>query len=247
MDLAVDVDKARAFVLAQGTARDAARLAGLFGRTQPEREVVKELERLQNPDGGFPLRQQPGGPSSVDATCCVLAQLRDLPPLAGSPMAARAVAFLRRSQAVDGSWTEAGAYLTARAAYTLVVMEPTHIDPIVRAAKWLRASGPDLQAHSPALYLAAAVWRRVLGPDASEPSSAYEGLAGRELSATELAGWLTTFVELGLDARWLPLVLRLLERLAALQQPDGSWPADEGGAVEATLQALRVFRGFAVA
>jgi len=225
---------------------------------------VEELERLQNPDGGFPLMDRPGGPSSVDATCYILSQLRDLPPLAGSPMASRAVAFLRRSQGVDGSWEEspeaaaasppwaqaadprARAYLTAVAAYTLQVMDPAHADPIARASDWLRAAlagGPE-RAYSQTLFLAAAVWGRHLEPGAPERDRAYDLLERRELAAPELAWWLTTFVELGLEARYLALVLRQLRRLAGMQREDGGWPAEEGLAVESTLTALRVFRGF---
>lgn len=290
-----NVARARAFVLAHGSAVDVARLEGLLGRTEPERGVVRELEGLQNPDGGFPggqesggpssAGQQPGdlssaeqqpdglgavgpqsaGPSSIAATCEVLAQLRDIPPLAGSPMASRAVAFLRRSQGVDGSWSEPGAepaYLTARAAYALAVMEPDHPDPIRRAGKWLHralaggaegtsADGGECAAAdgaesvaSPTLFLAAAVWGHT--GEAGAQDSVHALLERRELTAPELAGWLTTFAELGLAARHMALALRLLERLAGMQQPDGSWPGGEGSSVEATLAALRVFRGLGV-
>jgi len=306
----VDVAGARAFVLAHGSAVDVARLEGIFGRTEPDRRVVKLLEGLQNPDGGFPITAVaggleaekdsitvpdapraarddatvPGGPatagktgasgeSSVAATCLVLAQLRDIPPLAGSPMASRAVAFLRRSQAVDGSWSEAVAgpgsevqdwpgrvNLAAGAAYVLAVMEPDHPDPIVRSAKWLRRTladeGEHISAdragrtspdrpdgiHGRTLSLAAAVWGHT--GDRSSQDGAYRHLERLDLAAPDLAGWLTTFVELGVSARHLGMVLRQLDRLAAMQQADGSWPGGDGSAVEATLTALRVFRGF---
>ncbi len=271
----IDVARARAFVVAHGNAVDAARLEGILGRHQPDRAVVRALEGLQNPDGGFPASvltwgggEEPGaGESSVAATCTVLAWLRDIPPLAGSPMAGRAVSFLRRSQQVDGSWLEADrpgipsaeahpaaqARLTALAAYTLQVMEPDHPDPIARGVKWLRAAlagGPD-RACSRTLILAAAL--RGLPPD-----GALALLKGRTLSAGDLALWLTTYAELELPAHRLPLAVELLERLAGMQQPDGGWPAVEGGSpggeaggsaggdrrAEATLGALRAFRGF---
>lgn len=304
----VDVARARAFVLAHGGAVDVARMEGILGRTEPDRAVVRALERLQNSDGGFPVAAvargagaalgttaagghhegqdtiasggragargaADSGASSIAVTCQVLAHLRDIPPLAGSPMASRAVAFLRRSQSVDGSWSAAQegvdpALLTASAAYTLAVLEPDHPDPIVRAARWLRRTladgagdtraegtehsregGPGRVAalgsgsdRSAALFRAAAVWGH--SGDAAAQDSAYALLEQRDLTAPEIAGWLATFVELGLAARHFALAFRLLGRLAGLQQTDGSWPVGEGSAVEATLAALRVFRGF---
>lgn len=264
--VAVSAEGARAYVLAHGGARDQARVEGIFGRTEPDRAVVKELEQLQNPDGGFPLLQRPGNPSGVDTTLYILAQLKDIPPLGGSPMASRALAFLRRMQGVDGSWQEseavsaiappwaksdnpqAVAYLTAAATYTLLTMEPEHQDPIVRGSRWLRLElgkvGEGEKAYHQTLFLAAAAWKRVLGPGANETAWAYDLLSRRELEASELAWWLSTVAETGIEARFFPTVLQQLNRLAAMQREDGSFPAEEGFAAEATLMALRVFRGF---
>lgn len=262
----IDAARARAFVLAHGNAVDAARLEGILGREQPDRAVVRALEGMQNPDGGFPAGAAAGfglaapGESSVAATCAVLSWLRDIPPLAGSPMAGRAVSFLRRSQQVDGSWLEswaapdrpAQAILTARAAYTLLVMEADHPDPIVRGARWLRTAldGNLDRADSPALVLAAAVWGRLpeTGPGGQAADAVYAHLRDRVLSAADLGLWLATFVELGLAARHLGLAVELLQQLSGLQEPDGGWPAPpgdgDGGRVEVTLGALRAFRGF---
>ena len=263
----VDVERARAFVLAHGGLRERARLDGIFGRGEPEREVVKEIERLQNPDGGFPLLGQSGAPSSVDATVYMLAQLKDIPPLGGSPMASRALAFLRRAQRTDGAWVESPAvqelappswargeepqavsYLTAAASYTLLTMEPEHLDPIARGSRWLRIElgkvGEGEKAYHQTLFLAAAVWSKMVGPNSTEKAWAYDLLSRRELPAPTLAWWLTTIMEIGIEARFFGTVLRLLNRLALMQREDGSFPAEEGFAAESTLTALRVFRGF---
>lgn len=262
----VDVERARAFVLAHGGLRDQARLDGIFGRSEPERAAVRELEQLQNPDGGFPLQQREGNPSSVDTTLCLIAQLKDIPPLAGSPMASRALAFLRRMQEPDGSWREskavapiapdwakqespeAIAYLTANATYTLLTMEPEHQDPIVRGSRWLRNDlgryGSGDSAYSQTLFLAGAIWKKVVGPNSNEKAWAYDLLTRRSLTATELGWWLTTVVETGLEARFFVTIYNKLSSLGAMQQADGSFPAEEGFAVESTLTALRAFRGF---
>ncbi|BAD40561.1 prenyltransferase/squalene oxidase repeat-containing protein [Symbiobacterium thermophilum] len=249
----IDVARAKAFVMAHGSAVDVTRLEGILGRDQPDRSVVRTLEERQNPDGGFPV-DAPGA-SSVVATCTLIQWLRDIPPLAGAPMAGRAVSFVRRSQQVDGSWIDPGttgaaaqAYMTARAVYTLLVAEPDHPDPIARGARWLRGAledGTD-QADTETLILAAAIWSRPPGggPGDALADAAYASLRDRALSPRELALWLTTFVDLGLAARHLGLAVGLLDRLAGLQQPDGGWPAEDGGRVDATLGALRAFRGF---
>lgn len=248
----IDAARAKAFVLANGGAVEVARLEGILGRDQPDRAVVRLLEERQNPDGGFPAD---AGSSSVAATCAMLRWLRDIPPLAGSPMAGRAVSFLRRSQQVDGSWIDPGttgaaaqAYMTARAVYTLLVAEPDHPDPIARGARWLRGAlaGREGGAEAATLILSASVWGRPPGggPGDAMADAACGALEGRALSAWDLALWLTTFVDLGLAARHLGLAVGLLDRLAGMQQPDGGWPAEGDGRVEVTLAALRVFRGF---
>lgn len=263
----VNEERARAFVLAQGGSREKARLEGIFGATGPDREVVKGLEQLQNPDGGFPLGQQAGNPSSIDTTCYILAQLREMPPLGGAPMASRAVAFLRRHQQPEGFWQESPpvaamapqwaqgdtaslAYLTANAAYTILTMEPDHMDPITRGDLWLRRALAQEKAgqtaYAQTLALSWALWYRLNGPGGREVSWGFHQLSERSLAAPELAWWLALALEVGAGGRFLLPLATGLSRLAAMQQEDGSWPAEESFALESTLTALRVFQGFGV-
>lgn len=244
---AADAERAREFVLAHGKARHRARVEGIFGRPEPDRAVVRELEGLQNPDGGFPLRQEAGAPSDAAETCRILAELKDMPPLRGSPMASRAVAYLRRCQRQDGSW-ECDLDVTAAATFALLSLDPDHRDPILRGSRWLRrelgGEGALRRAGSQALCLAAAVWWGTLGSGAGDADRAWAELAGRELTAAEIAGWLSLPLETGLPAGHVLQAVEMLHRLAALQQPDGSWPGDDP--VETTIAALRVFRGFGI-
>lgn len=256
----IDAERARAYVLAHGGLREKARLAGIFGATGPDREVVKALEALQNPDGGFPLRQEADAPSSVDTTCYILQQLKDLPPLAGSPMASRAVSFLRRFQLTDGSWEEPGggtgretAYLTANATYTILSLEPEHLDPVLRAEGWLRRNlagvepGAAEQPATETLALTWGVWLKLAAPRTSELAWAFAQLERQELEAPELAWWLTIALEAGAGGRFLLPIARLLARLAAMQDAEtGGWPAEPGFETESTLAALRVFRGYGI-
>ncbi|HEY3365846.1 MAG TPA: prenyltransferase/squalene oxidase repeat-containing protein [Symbiobacteriaceae bacterium] len=252
----VDEEGARAFVLAHGGPLDRARVAGVFGAVGPDRDVVRSLEARQNPDGHFGTDSSPDGPGegsgSLAATADMLALLKDLPPLAGSPMASRALAFLRRRQRVDGAWAElpeapAGdPALTARVAYTLLTMEPESINPVARGSAWLRTalSAESAGGRASALTLARAwgVWYKILGPRSHEPLWVLDQLRRRELDPAELVGWLNCALEMDAGGRLLLPLAKDLARLAGLQQADGAWP----GGVEPTLAALRVLRGYGI-
>jgi len=255
----VDAERARAYVLAHGAARDIARLEGIYGAVGPARDVVRGLEELQNPDGSFPLRQERGAPGSVDTTCFLLHQMKDLPPLSGSPMASRAVAYLRRVQQMNGSWAEQAPaangwaqplYLTALATYTILSHEPEHIDPINRGAAWLRQalSSDPTGAATPTqtLLLAWTSFYRLFGQHAHETAWAFQTLTHRERAAAERAWGLACALEVGAGGKFTLQLAGLLAQLAALQQEDGAWPAEEGFPLESTLTALRVFRGYGV-
>jgi hypothetical protein len=253
--LRVHVERARAYVLAHGGSREQARLAGILSGERPPKPVVTELEALQQADGGFPWEEQTGNPSSIETTCVVLAQLKDLPPLAGSPMASRAVAYLRRQQQVNGSWQEVAAtehqgssYLTAHAMFSILTLEADHRDPVLRGMRWLSANlgVPD----NAATYgLAAATAVRLGGTEAllvaDRCTAAF--YAHKETSAHNLASFLTCALEAPLGGAHLLPIIGLLTTLASQQQDDGSWPgATKTEQVERTLTALRVAKGFGV-
>lgn len=247
-----DLAKARAAVAAQATLRQRARLEGIFGAAAPAREVVQLLTALQNSDGGFPEAEEGPALSSVAATCRMLAELKEMPPLAGSPMASRAVAFLRRCQRPGGSWGQGDGSpdLTAWAAYTIYTLEPAHQDPLSRSARYLKRFAqdePGLSARG--LACAWALWVGLWGEASPEARRGFRLLADRPLTSPELAFWLICALEVGAGGPYLfPLAQRVAE-LAAQQQPDGLWPAGEPwlgeisgeGSLDSTLEALRVF------
>lgn len=262
----VDIERARAFVLAHGNARERARLDGLFGVVGPARDVVKELEGLQNTDGGFPARGQAGAPSSIDATCYVLHQLKEMPPLAGAPMASRALAYLRRTQRPDGFWQEsaeaaplvgpwarpdnpgAALYLTAVAAFSVLTLEPEHMDPLRRAASWSRQelARDGVEISTQTLVLAWGALCRLMGPESQEARWCFQQAAQRSMAAYEAAWFLLCGLEVGAGGSYVLPIAQRLAQLAGMQQEDGSWPAEPGFALESTLTALRVFRGYGV-
>ena len=250
--IAPDLATARAAVAAQASLRQRARLEGIFGAAAPERAVVRLLTELQNPDGGFPGGEESEAPSSAAATCRILAELKEMPPLAGSPMASRAVSFLRRNQRPGGFWGQGEGCpdLTAWAAYTIYTLDPTHQDPLSRAARYLKRfiqDEPGLSARG--LACAWALWVGLWGEASPEARRGFRLLEQRSLNGQELASWLICALEVGAGGPYLlPLAQRVAE-LAAQQEPDGLWPAGEpwlgenpgAGRLESTLKALRVF------
>lgn len=261
----IDLEGARAFVLAHSDELGKARLAGILEGARPPKEVVKALEGVQRADGGFPhgwaaASPASDAPSSIDATCFLLDQLRDLPPLTGSPMASRALAYLRRMQNRDGSWSEEGApwlageegtaYLTANCTFTLLTLDPTNRDPINWGLNWLaRYEGPcGLQPSF--LTWAAACLHAGLGSDLAvrywqrtEEALAQPGSEGAP-AAEDLDWLLAAALVAGIGGRYLVPLARLIQTLAARQQADGGWPG--GDRIQSTLLALRVLRGFAL-
>jgi hypothetical protein len=240
----------------------AARLAGILDGARPAKAVVKALEALQNADGGFPVRLEPGAPSAIDATCFILNQLQDLPPLPGSPMASRAVSFLRRAQARDGYWTEpeplrealspwvqgegGTGYLTANATFTLLMLDPSHRDPINWGLRWLSRHLENEGTYAQTRFLTwAAAWRHE-GPYSTLATKAWEGLKPTldQLDAGDLAWLLSAALAAGVGGRYLLPIADLVNRLASLQEPDGGWPGDDPSRIETTLQALRVLHGY---
>jgi len=244
-----DMQRARAYVLAHGDIRAQARLTGILDGARPGTDVVRTLEHLQGADGSF------GDPFG---TCGVLAEMKDMPPLAGSPMASRAVAYLRREQRTDGTWEPGPGQVdpvavTAAATYTLLAFDSSQMDPIVRGSSWLRrALGSGDQGvqylPTPVLASAAAIWYRLLGPAAQEVAWCFAGMTDRRLTASQLTGWLSAALDVGVGGRFAVPVVAWLSQLAQTQQADGSWESSSGAepAVETTLQALRVLRGYGV-
>lgn len=273
----IDLEGARAFVLAHADELGKARLAGILEGARPSKDVVKALEGLQRPDGGFPRGWASGtaaeeARSSLDATCFLLDQLRDLPPLTGSPMASRALSYLRRMQNRDGSWSETGApfqggtscgaktalssevppwlegeegtaYLTANVTFTLLALDPTNRDPVNWGLQWLERYDGPCDFHPSFLGWAAACLHS--GTESNLAVRYWERLRPtleQEGTVGDLDWLLGTTLAAGIGGRYLVPLARLIQSLAERQQPDGGWPG--GDRVHATLMALRALRGY---
>jgi hypothetical protein len=262
----MEVEKAIAFVQAQGNAVEQARLAAILWDEPPSEVVLKELAALQNPDGGFTYWLRPGHVSTVCDTAFVLQWLDDLKVYQG-PIADPACRFLLEHQQEDGGWDEVEAvralnppqwmvpgrietrvWLTAYCAHVLILFGYAevpgttdfllaHCDETGRLTGYLRAT-----------WIALPVLAFYLGSD-SEPFQKALGVTEANYSpdwpGSYLAWLLRCLRDAGLPAEH-PLAARSLADLERKQRPDGSWESEDGEefAVSATVEALRALRGY---
>jgi hypothetical protein len=257
-----DQTKAISYIEANGDLLEQARLRYLLEQKPPAAEAVRQLYAAQQPDGGWSPFWSPDY-SSVDATCFRLSQAWEL----GLGIAELAVAdglrFLMLRQREDGSWEEeaevadvappwampgdaaARLYLTANAGYWLALYE---MDGALAAAHFLSAQ-QELHGRLPSFlhahWLAAALWQHTAQTAEAERTLAYllTRLAAERLSPANLAWLINALYDAGIPATD-PLIAEAAEHLAALQEDDGSWAADDGPlyTVQTTLQALRALR-----
>lgn len=261
--MTVDIARARAFVEANGSALDRARLYALMDGVVPA-AMPDELRALQNDDGGFALGQIAGRPSALSSTAYVLSWLRDL-QLTDSSEAQRAVRYIESQQTKRGIWRErpeiqryqpppwmdpesvaADIYTTALCTSTLVLLGGDEL-AADQAISWIQTQqGRDgllagFKAHSS--WLAVPAFAQLLGQETRATRRLIAGL-GEMLADDWSAGMLAWMLQCLIDGgytRRTRLVERAWEQLGAAQQPDGSFVGDEGDdPFQATLQAIDV-------
>lgn len=262
-----DVARARAFVEANGTPLEQARLLGLVEPKQLQESAlpaVGEFLALQNTDGGFPFGLVAGRPSALSTTATALYWLHELQQADSAEMQ-RAIAFLTERQTRRGIWREraelqpfdpppwsdpettaADIYTTALCASTLAVLGDDEI-AVDQAVTWLQTQQArdglmaGFRAHSS--WLAVPAFEKIYGQETRATRRLIAGL-GATLSAEwpgSMVAWmLQSLLDAGYTTR-TSLVERGWEQLQSQQQPDGSFTADEeDGAVQTTLLAIDV-------
>ncbi|HLJ61289.1 MAG TPA: prenyltransferase/squalene oxidase repeat-containing protein [bacterium] len=259
----IDWGRTIAYIDHNGSEMERARLRGILGRPRPDAKVVRALEARQNEDGGFPYEFVQGRVSTIDATATALNWLEDL-RLFDGPHVERALVFLLADQRPDGSWDEPPGILRyappprllpsdlrVRTASTALVgywlaRAGGRDDAIGRAAAYLRghqAPGGRFVGFLRTTWLATAFLHLVEGPGSDAAVRGLQALGAVDGSRWRPGALADMLVRLGGGGVEddTPVVVRTLERLCVLSQPDGSWVSEDGDAyhVEATLQALR--------
>lgn len=250
------------YVQRHGSPQERARLRHfLYGEPPPD-DVREGFERSQRSDGGWAAVWSPDY-GSLDATCYQLALIDQLGIDHRSLMVIDAVRFLAERQSLDGSWEEdpaeaevapiwakpgdsaARLYLTANCAYwtamTGLVPAAAH-DAAMYLSYHLNDRG-ELPSFPHAHWLATALWQKQGMEDEAAKGLANLRQRVPNLSAGNLA-WMVLALRQGGVAANDETVVAALDRLLALRDPVGHWPADEGAdnAAHVTVEAVRALQ-----
>ncbi len=263
-----NLEQAIAYVRQHGSALELARLHAALGERAEIEAACQQVAALQNPDGGWPYRQQEGEPSSLAATHHALTWLAEL-GLRGDPIAQRGLDYLLATQQPDGSWREseqilqlkppawmspdnaaANAYLTADSAYHLAVGRYAQMDAVTTACNYLYQL--ELEEQFPqTIWIMGALFTIAEG-EASEVAQAtrdyLEARLDSDWDAGSLAWLLNTYLNAGI-APSMPLLARARALLESAQQPNGSFASNDGDpfTLDVTIQAVRALQAAGVA
>ena len=251
------VDRAARYIRAEGGEFDLARFAALTGGAYggPGAEAAASPlapPQPQNPDGGWAAPWSQGA-SSLDATCFQLDLLSDLDDARTTADVSAALDFIKAAQLPDGTWREgpsdrtpewlmpgaanARVYLTANCARTLLVRKAgaEAVERAAQALEWSLDPHGRLPGPMVAHWLAARVLRETGRELTARRLLDVVGRVFDQLEPAELA-WFGSETVPG--DRWTK---RIAQRLAASQEPDGSWIDESGNpSVPLSITACRV-------
>lgn len=262
-----NLEHAIAYVRQHGSPLELARLHAALGEKAAIEEARQQVAALQNPDGGWPYRQQESEPSSLAATHHALTWLAEL-GLGSDATAQRGLDFLLATQQADGSWQEsqqilalkppqwmspenemANAYLTADSAYHLAVGRDAQLDAVTRACNYLYQL--ELEEQYPqTLWIMGALFTIAEGEESevAKATRAYlEARLDSQWDASALAWMLNTYLNAGI-APTAPLLTNARALLERAQQPNGSFSSDDGDpfTLDVTIQAVRALQAAGV-
>ena len=265
--MSADLERAVAYIREHGAPLELARLHAALGERATVEEARQQVAALQNPDGGWPYRQQEGRPSSLAATHHALTWLAEL-GLRSDATFQRGLNFLLASQQPDGSWREseqiaalhppgwmtpvnamANVYLTADSAYHLAVGRSPDLEAVTNACNYLYQL--ELEEQYPqTIWITGALFTIAEGATSEVAKAAREYLEARldnQWDAGALAWMLNTYLNAGIDPT-TPLLARARALLENAQQPDGSFVSDDGDqfALDVTIQAVRALQAAGV-
>lgn len=265
--MSVNLTRAIAYIRKHGAPLELARLHAALGETAAVEEASQQVAALQNPDGGWPYRQQEGQPSSLAATHHALTWLAEL-GLRASDAAQRGLDFLLAAQQPDGSWREseqiaalnppqwmspesilANAYLTADSAYHLAVGRDPELEAVSQACNYLYQL--ELEEQYPqTIWIMGALFTIAEGENSEVAQAARAYLEARldsNWDASALAWLLNTYLNAGITPS-TPLLAKARELLEPLQRPNGSFTSDDGDpfTLDVTIQAVRALQAAGV-
>ncbi|MFX1475403.1 MAG: prenyltransferase/squalene oxidase repeat-containing protein [Promethearchaeota archaeon] len=266
----VEFQKAISLIRTQGSQVDQIRLACALGEAYDKSIVERLIDDLQLPEGGFPFLRKQGNPYSLNVTCAVMANMTEL-GLNDTPACRKLVDFLARIQCPEGCfdenpeleafsppfWDRPGdlktqLWLTGALADNLTRLRYGESSTVARAADFLlshRNEDGSFQGFRHTTWLATAVLGPRLRIGDKIIRDAIKVIGGfHDLDGTDLTWVLDCLFHAGIP-RDHQVVANLLERLEALQRPNGSWlstdhPEDLVCQTLGTLIVLRLYRRF---
>jgi hypothetical protein len=263
-----NLEQAIAYIRQHGSPLELARLHAALGEHAEIEAARQQVAALQNPDGGWPYRQQEGQPSSLAATHHALTWLAEL-GLRGAPTAQRGLDYLIANQQPDGSWREseqilrlqppawmspenaaANAYLTADSAYHLAVGRDAQMDAVTNACNYLYQL--ELEEQFPqTVWIMGALFTIAEGEESEVARATRDYLEARldsDWGAGSLAWLLNTYLNAGIAPSML-LLAHARSLLESAQQPNGSFASDDGDpfTLDVTIQAVRALQAAGVA
>lgn len=249
----MNIEKAIEFVRAHGNNFEQARLNHILGMKFDRDEVLKGFSILQNPDGGFPFGDEKGFPSCLSNTAMAHHNLTQL-GLGNSEAANRCIKFLLKTQTKKGIWPEND---------KIKPLEPPFWDMPGDdlTTLWLTADISDLlqRTGNPISKKTTQYLRKHQTPDGKFEGYIHttwialsifgrNGLFNEEIHSKALAflenadiedwdasciAWCLDSMKHGEVDRESPLWDKLFQRLSATQEPDGSWPSEDGDHLKA--------------
>jgi hypothetical protein len=267
----VNLNQAINFVNTNGNEIEKARMKSLLLGTQPDQNIIQELTKYQNEDGGFSYFTK--DISTVFDTIYILTWLDDL-QLRDGELVNSAFEFLIKNQQDDTGWDEVSevanldasdalppgeidtrVFLTAFCAHWLVRFDRTKEmdnkgEPLEFITNHRNPDGlilDDQQTTWDSLVL----FSRSPGKESELFAETIEIIEKKfspdELMGGNLAYLLCCLRDAGLDA-YHPIVNLSTDELIQKQREDGSWESEYGDeyATAATIEALRVLKHYNV-
>lgn len=255
----MNFEKAIEFIRKNGDEVEQARLDYLLTLQRPAEQIVGKLFAGQRADGGWPPFWAEKY-SSLDATCFRLARAEQLGITSADIHVSKAIKFLAKRQAPEGSWEEESAvgeaappwvkpgelsarlYLTSNCGFWLALLGKNR-DGASKAAGYLRANLDEV-GHLPSFphtdWLAGALWHKVGWQEPRDKAFVYLGQRLNHLAPSNFAWLITSLCAAGVSPDH-PLVTQAVLRLEQNQSSNGSWQGEDGARqdVHATLEALR--------
>jgi hypothetical protein len=263
----VDFEKAKKLVDEHGKEVEKCRLDYVLGLTDDTTPVVKYLESIQLPQGGFPYKGEPDNPYCLSKTSALMKVMAEL-DLGETPLVQRTIAFLTTIQFSDGRWNQNPELLkydlpywnrpedehtqiwhTGALADHMIRLGYRDHPGIKRAADFLlryRNTDGTFQGFRHSTWLAIAVLGALRGPDDPLVQKSIDALVQfKDWDAVDLAWALDCLYWGGISGN-SSLVIKLLDKLESFQEPDGSWKsvAEPDDPAVQTLETLIVLKQY---